>query len=179
MLHFHADRETYRHLGPLILATVFHPEPAQVRVQLTHPATQVMTLPISCTHPTWARALEGYQTQPYAFEYQPGEMQRFPWGDLRLDLDDLPRLCLASSRYFGDIEEDWRRRDVAEGFGGDVGSVLFAELLLNASRPENPVTEYHLEGDAGVRCVGPMSAEIGLNLPGSPAWDPSEWAADG
>jgi hypothetical protein len=48
-------------------------------------------------------------------------------------------------------------------------------LLLNASRPDNPLNEYDLEGDGGSRSVGRLSAEVKLVLPGSDAWDPDQW----
>jgi hypothetical protein len=57
-------------------------------------------------------------------------------------------------------------RDVCVGFGCSVASALFAELLLNASMAANDELEFELEGEQGVRGVGPGSAEITLWLPG-------------
>jgi hypothetical protein len=45
-----------------------------------------------------------------------------------------------------------------------------ADLLLNAGCSWNSVREYSLEGDAGCRGVGPMSAELWVFLPGSHGW---------
>jgi hypothetical protein len=67
-------------------------------------------------------------------------------------------------------EEDWARRDTVRGCGSDAANILFAELLLNAGRPQNPVTEYELEGEGGFRGVGEQSAEMRIFLPGSLGW---------
>jgi hypothetical protein len=88
---------------------------------------------------------------------------------------DLPCFYLTSVGRAVITEEDWKQRDTVIGFGRDGGSVLFAELLLNAGRLENSVNEYSLEGDAGVRGVGPMSAEVTLFLEGSIGWRPECW----
>ena len=74
-------------------------------------------------------------------------------------------------------EDEWAKRDTVKGFGSDRGSVLFAELLLNASRPRNPLDEYALEGELGFRGVGPGSSEVHLWLPGSPAWRDEDFAS--
>jgi hypothetical protein len=66
-------------------------------------------------------------------------------------------------------------QDILRGFGTDAGSVRLAELLLNAGQPSNPEAEYVLEGDGGYRGVGYLSAEASIWLPGSAAWDPSQW----
>jgi hypothetical protein len=50
------------------------------------------------------------------------------------------------------------------------GMFRLAELLLNAGCSWNEVREYALEGDAGYRGVGPMSAELRIFLPGSHGW---------
>jgi hypothetical protein len=73
------------------------------------------------------------------------------------------------------IDEEWANRDTVRGFGTDVGSVRLAELLLNASQPDNPVDEYVFEGDGGIRKVGYLSAEAKLKLPGSMGWNPDAW----
>ena len=50
------------------------------------------------------------------------------------------------------------------------GTVLLAELLLNAGCRRNQTGEYDLEGEAGCRGVAPTSAELKLILAGSTAW---------
>jgi hypothetical protein len=75
-------------------------------------------------------------------------------------------------------EEDWENRDTVIGFGNDEGSVRLAELLLNASTPQNQVDQYDLEGEAGFRGVGELSAGVTLFLPGSPGWDSERWLSE-
>ena len=54
--------------------------------------------------------------------------------------------------------------------GNVVRNVPLSELLLNAGCSWNEVRDYDLEGDAGYRAVGPMSAELTIFLPGSDGW---------
>jgi hypothetical protein len=67
-------------------------------------------------------------------------------------------------------EHTWESRDSIWLTPSDAGIHRFAEFLLNAGNPENPISEYAFEGDAGHRNVAPMSAELRLFLPGSDGW---------
>jgi hypothetical protein len=168
-----AHRRTCRQLGLLILAVVFHETPAQVHVALTHPSSSVTHLVLEYTYLDESRG--GYRTRPYTFVYSPRETARHPWYGRpeswpRRDLRDLPVFALTTMDDLIMTSEDWTRRDTVRGCGSDEARVLFAELLLDAGRPGNLVTEYHLEGEGGFRGVGEQSAEMSIFLPGSPGW---------
>lgn len=166
-----AQRRTCRRLGLLILAVVFHELPAQVHVALTHPRSDIKHLIIEYAYLSEDHG--GYLTRPYAFAYTPQETERHPWYHRPWSwrLPDLPVFVITNMDDLVITPEDWERRDTVRGCGSDAASVLFAELLLNAGCPENPVTEYELEGEGGFRGVGEQSAEMRIFLPGSLGWN--------
>lgn len=180
MVTWYAHKETFRHLALLILATVFHPEPEQVHVHVTHPASQVTSVLVRCDGAAPDRWLGDYCTRPVSFLYAPEEVRRIPWYDQPLGPDDLPRFCLRSdpSRPYPRDEQRRRERDIVAGFGTDRACVRLADALLNASRPESTITEVVLESEAGYRGVGLASAEARFELPGSDLWYPRQWLAD-
>lgn len=167
-LWFYASKQTLRHLGLLVLAQVFHND-SRVRLNLTHPDSDVRAILIACESSVVPRDAPGYRSQPFVFNYWPAQAERHPWLNHQ-DLGGLPVFKLTGSQPLV-TDDDWKRRDIIAGFGTDRASVLLAELFLNASRPENPINEYQLEGEGGFRGVGIFSAEVNLFLPGSLAWD--------
>jgi hypothetical protein len=173
-LWFYAGRPTYRQLALLILAVVFHPQPVEVHLALTHPASAIRHLIVRYAQPE-PETHSGYLTRPYALSYWPEATSKHPWADTRSDREELPCFWLTNREESIGRPEEWERRDTIVGFGTDRASVRLAELLLNASRPDNPVVEYELESEAGFGGVGRWSAEARFWLPGSYAWDPSQW----
>jgi|GEM_PF-524173 len=171
---FHADKATYRHLGLLMLSVVFHAEPEAVQIELTHPASAIKLLVVESPYKGADDIGLGYNTRPHVFSYWPGATSRIPWVP-PADLSKLPCFYLTNrDNTVGPSEQDWADRDTVRGFGTDEGSVRLAELLLNASQPNNLVDEYTLEGDGGCRGVGFLSAEARFWLPGSVGWDPDQ-----
>jgi hypothetical protein len=174
---FHAHKATYRQLGLLILAVAFHTLPEAVEIQLTHPASAIKRLIVESPFAPPYDICSGYNRRPYVFSYWPAATTRYPWSDDPLTPVELP--CFYLTEYESvaglTIDEEWANRDTVRGFGTDVGSVRLAELLLNASQPDNPVDEYVFEGDGGIRKVGYLSAEAKLKLPGSMGWNPDAW----
>jgi hypothetical protein len=169
-LQFQAIWETYRHLGLLILAVVFHKQPAQARLNLSHPASDIKQLVVEYEYPP--DYYPAYQTRPYRFRYAPDETDRHPWyltpGGVRVE--DLPSFGLTTAGMIYD-EASMALRDLVWVWGSDRALVNLAELLLNAGRPNNPVLGYNLEGEGGFRGVGIHSAEVTFWLPGSLGWD--------
>jgi len=173
VVHFHAHKATYRQLGLLILAVVFHTLPDPVELTLTHPASAIKRLLVESPYKGPDDVGSGYNTRPYAFVYSPGAT---PWPS-PLTPVDFPCFYLTNYAYTPGmtVDEEWANRDTVRGFGTDVGSVRLAELLLHASQPDNLVDDYVLEGDGGYRQVGHLSAEAHLWLPGSVGWNPEQW----
>lgn len=175
MLLFYASKATYGHLGLLILTVAFCDSPVQVQVTLTQPASDIKTLIVTVPHPKLEQLPPGYYTRPHKFLYWPASPEPYPWRDTKtLDPTEFPCFYLIGHQLGEVSQTAWQSRDTLRGFGNDRGNVLLAELLLNASRPENPVLEYRLESDGGIRGVGPRSTEVILCLPGSSWWDDTE-----
>jgi hypothetical protein len=177
-LQFHAHKSTYRYMGLLILAVVFHAQPGEIEIELTHPASEIKRIIVESPFMGADDIHGGYNKRPYVFCYSPEETSRFPW-----DTTTSPHLfpCFYLTKpegWRGPPEVEREARDVVRGFGSDDGCVRLAELLLNASQPSNPVNEYSLEGDGGFRGVGYLSAEARFWLPGSDGWDPGKWDED-
>jgi hypothetical protein len=171
LLCFQAHKPTYRQLAVLLLACVFHAEPSTVTIHLTHPASDIKKIIIESPYETGQPSSNEYRTHPDLFCYAPSEPGYFPWSDhLQLQPSDLPRFLLTNTEDFVVSDEDWKQRDILRGFGTDRATVRFAELLLNMSRPESLLNDCALEGEAGSRGVGRMSAEARLLLPGGNLW---------
>lgn len=164
-LWFQAHRSTYKNLALLILSMIFHAEPNRVFLELTHPASDIKHLVIEYEHKGWREEYPNYLValRPYEFTYYPREVGKYPWHSERPEPRHLPCFYLTNLNGAA-TEEDWYRRETIIGFGNDRGSIRLAELLLNASRPQNTLNEYELEGEAGFRGVGELSAEVKLHL---------------
>lgn len=163
-----ADRPALGQLGLLVLSAMFHPAKTRVKLALTHPRSSIRELWIE-REATCSYGLPGLQLAPVAFNYSPQTVSRHPWLQEimpALRPHDLPVLSLTNQREDVTTRRDLDGRDVAIGFGALEACVRFAELLLNASQPANQELEFCLEGEAGFRGVGLMSAEIDIWLPG-------------
>jgi len=174
LLHFHARKETYRLLGLLFLSVIFEPEPKTVILELKHPESDIKHFQIENSFAPPEELSSGYYSRPHAFIYWPREMGKHPF-DRLTDPINLPCFGLTNQEDFLLTEEHWKGRDTVRTFGNDHGQSLFAELLLNAGRPESSGDEYELEGEGGFRGVGIQSAEVRLYLPGHLFWEKRNW----
>lgn len=157
VVHIQASLETYRRLGILLLATVFHA--TGIELAFTHEGSEIKSLVLE--KPWIMSRPSHYETRPDRFTYWPSERDRHPWTDA--DPEDMPRLNFAEGGGIADSSSDR-------------GRVLLGGLLLDAGRAEAKLDEYHLEGECGFRGAGPGSAEVSLWLPGSDGWDSDLWA---
>ncbi len=177
-LSLYADKRTLRLLGLLILAKLFHEEPAHVGLQLGMPgdgeASGAIRRLILDYH-SYEPPFYGYVTKPHRFRYLPGRPDKHPWFRSQLMPLHMPILYVTGESWdVGRVPGE--KLDTAVGFGTDQGHVHFAELLLDASMPGNTRDEYALESESGFRGVGPGSAEIQIYLRGHPFHDdPVPW----
>lgn len=160
-----AEKPTYRQLGLLILATVFHSTHERTTVELTHQRGNIRKLIVESP---WSAGSEmpGLNTRPHHFIYYPEVPTLHPWSDISVGRWDMPRLSLTNEKRFITDHGHIQSRDVAVGFGNLEGTCLFAELLLNVSLPQNDGQEFALEGERGFGGVSPGSAEATIWLPG-------------
>ncbi len=171
---FNARKETYRYLGLLILAAVFHPRPSEITIKLSHAESDILNLIIEYKHFDLVNLYPGYHTKPFYFEYYPALSWKHPF-DKCINPEHLPCFSLTNVEDFQNSDDDWKNRDTVRIFGSDTGMVRFAELLLNVASPQNEQDEYALEGEAGFRGVGIKSAEATLLLPGHLFWFDEHW----
>jgi len=177
-----SDKRHSTTLGLLLLSVVFHPEPATVDIELTHPASWIRHLRVRYEPSEIHEYSDGYETLPRCFAYRPSEVERHPWSQqLPPDPHHLPRLQITDQDEIGpvngvtnDFWADFEARDTVVIESSDYGTVRLAELLLNAGLSDNDQDEFQLEQEGGYRGVAPLSAQLGIWLPGSLGYDPSD-----
>jgi hypothetical protein len=158
-----------RELALFLLASGFHGPKEATTLSITHPDSAIRRIIIRPSELRLDDPPTGFTMAPFALRYYPAETKRFPWM-YGVHVEDLPVLALSNADdCVGTRDEDWLKRDTV-WLGVSPGTFRLAELLLNAGCSWNPVREYELEGDAGYRGVGPMSAELRIFLPGSDGW---------
>jgi hypothetical protein len=175
------DKRSSTLLGLLLLASVFHPEPATIDVELTHPASKIRHLRLRYEQPREQPGVggyaHGYTTTPDFFAYRAGPVERGPWANSQpADPSDLPRLQITSEDEMGPMswsEFDDRNTLLIES--SDRAIVRLAQLLLDAGLEDNSQDEFQLGPDwCGMRGVAPMSAVLSIFLPGSIGYDPED-----
>lgn len=159
-----------RELGIFLIACIFHGPAENVTLTISHPESAIRRIIFSAGELNLANLPAGLSMKPCALRYWPTETETHPWLDER-NKYNLPVLALSNAEdCVGSREEDWSARDTIWISATSPGTFLLAELLLNAGCSWNTVRDYALEGDAGYRGVGPMSAELRIFLPGSDGW---------
>ena len=161
-----ADRATARRLGVLVLAVLFHPDPATVEIRLTSEHSDVKQSRVRYDH---ANPSTRYFAAPAVFRYWPSELGRHRSPSPNTDPHDLPELRLTTPDELGPSDREWDERDTVVGFGNERATVSFAELLLDVGLEVN-TNELYLESNAGWGGLAPLSAEVRLVVPGSDIW---------
>ncbi|MBN9388709.1 MAG: hypothetical protein J0I20_11700 [Chloroflexi bacterium] len=171
-LDFNATKEMCGYLGLLTLAVLFHEEVDQVELKLTNPDSHIKRIIIEFKYETLENISSGYSHRPFATNYYPSTIEKHPWYYSRVEIDpyNLPCFYLTDFEYPPVNKDEWESRDTINGFGSDEGSARLAELFLNLAHIENETDEIQLEGEAGFRGVGRLSAEVSIFLPGSLGW---------
>ena len=157
-----------RELGVFLLACGFHGPQENTPLLITHPDSAIQRIIVRASDLRLDDPPVGLSTLPFALRYYPSTTRKHPW-KYDCDTSDLPSFYLSNAEDCVANEEDWAKRDTV-WVQMSSGMFRFAELLLNAGCSWNEVRDYDLEGDAGYRAVGPMSAELTIFLPGSDGW---------
>lgn len=158
-----------RELGLFLLAAGFHGPRRNITLSIAHPESGIRRISIFKGEVTLDDPPNGLTMVPFALRYYPAETEKHPWMH-DCDTSDLPVFALSTEDdSAGVTEEDWAKRDTI-WIPPSYGMFRFAELLLNAGCSWNEVREYALEGDAGFRGVGRLSAELRIFLPGDFGW---------
>jgi hypothetical protein len=183
--HFHvdgvvlfADKGVLRALGVLLLATVFHPSPAVVEVQLSNPSTEVTLLRTRSSGKVSEAGHDGLWVTPTDFTYVPYYPDRAPFTyELgKVPVAYLPSVILTNRRELqtGEDRADLDTLLIGDDPDGPIpgwevlqGKLRLAELFLNAGLPGNERNEYDLESEFGTRGVAAWSHELRIRVPGS------------
>ncbi len=167
VVHFRAQKKTFRHMGLAILAVIFCPELPELIINLTGATSAIKSMAIRYEGVS-PRAVFRYLTKPLSFEYHPEEIHENPWRDRRFLENIWPSFRL---KYAGpDSWNHWEERDQIEGLGGDEASVLLASMLLNLGRNENKENVVKLETVLQYGGVSKFSPEVQFHLPESEVW---------
>lgn len=160
------ERQALGSLGLLVFTVALRANHDRVTLHLTHPRSAISRLIIEAA-PLATGSEPGLHLVPAFFNYFPETMAKHPWLYSGIPSSDLPSLVLTNERECVVTAAELETRNVAIGFGEARGACLFAELLLNASRPGNSQLEFALESENGFRGVAPASVEMTIWLPGS------------
>ena len=176
-VHFFADKNTYRRLGLLLFANMFHPN-REVILHLSHPQTAVTKIRIDCVVPNLSNArLMGLASRPLAFGYEPspvthlhplwkeewriqGQYEKYS-GRAAYHLPDF--YLTNETRRCGNAD-DFASRRIIDGFGGPEATATLAALLLDIGLPQTALTEFCLESPSGNWSVAIGSAEAKFHV---------------
>jgi hypothetical protein len=158
-----------RELGVYLMACAFHGPAQDTTLEFTHPDSAIRRFVFPAAKLSLDKLPVGLSTVPYGFCYFPSKTAKHPWMH-DTDTSRLPVLGLTNADDCVVTEDHWRDRDTVQIWAPAPGTIRLAELFVNAGCSWNDVNEYALEGDAGYRSVGPMSAELRIFLPGNFGW---------
>jgi hypothetical protein len=175
LVHFFADKLTYRRLGLLLFASVFHPK-HQVTLYPGHPESTVTKLRMKCElkDPS-SSALRGLANTSAAYGYHAapvGHIHPLCKDDSRIEGNYgpyanraaylLPFLNLTNEDGRCGNPEELAARSVVDGFGGAEATATLGALFLDIGLPQTEVTEFYLESPSGNWSVAIGSAEARL-----------------
>ena len=165
---FFADKATYRALGVLVFATIFHRARTVVHLssdQHCLHGTSITKLVIDSSREDPEPMPSELVCVPTAFGYWPeAPTSRHPlYHERRRPLAALPRIWWSNDDDLpGATEAEWLSRSVVYGFGEPDAAARMAALFLDFGLPHNSRTEANLEGPAGYQSVSVLSAEVRL-----------------
>ena len=169
LVEFFADKATYRALGLLVFATIFHRALSVVHLAgdqhcCLH-GTSITKLVIDSRRQDPDPMPSELVCVPTAFGYWPAPpSSSHPLYD---DERHRPRTALPTIRWSDEddmptTEADFQTRSVVYGFGEPAAAARMAALFLDFGLPHNTRTEANLEGPAGYQSVSAWSAEACL-----------------
>lgn len=161
-------------LGTNIIYTLLSDRDLPVCLHLSHPRSKVKRLLINSGSQN--KNATGAIFKLCKYVYSPYfKIGKHPWLHHAIDPVNLPTLTLLLNEKLKHLKDGqcahyWdflRDRDELMGFGSTQGSLLLAELMLNAGNKKCNQLEFVLEHEGGFRGVGVNSAEMTISLPGS------------
>jgi hypothetical protein len=124
-----APRSTFRQLGLLALAVLFHERCDRSTIHFTNPESRIKHMVLEYKH--WQKTqVGGFKVRPWVLGYVPDDAEPLYSTDLAGFGAPLLRLTNLSDNQKD--EHDWQTRDTLWGLGGTSATADIAEYLLNA-----------------------------------------------
>jgi len=156
-----APRSTFRHLGLLALAVLFHEECNRAVINATNPMSRVKQVVVEHKH--WQKAqVGGFRMRPWVLGYVADDAELSYSTDLTGFSAPLLRLTNLADHQAD--EPDWQARDTLWGFGGTSATAELAQYLLNVGRNSAKSGTYVIPANKDF-----FAAEVQLWVPD--AWD--------
>lgn len=164
-----AHHRTLRLLGLFLLSRLFHPEPAELFLNLRAEGTDIREILFDTTDvPYELGNIASYYQKATLFRYCRRVEDRWPLAKCA------PRSCPAFFLTKGEFgpanREEWLARDRVRLAGGGTAFMDLAQVFLDAGRSDSGLPELDLESELGNGGVAPGSAELKVFLPGSFGW---------
>jgi hypothetical protein len=165
LVEFFADGPTYRALGLLVFAAVFHRARTVVHLVGDDRGTTgspITELVVDASRDT-ADPLPGELfSVPTSFGYWPAAIEGLHplYRERSRRIRSLPRILWTNAEDMVITERDWQTRSVVRGFGEAEAAARLAALLLDFGRSASAYTRIDLEGPAGFESVDADSAEV-------------------
>jgi hypothetical protein len=156
-----APRSTFRHLGLLALAVLFHEECDRAVIHTTNPESRVKHVVVEHKH--WQKTqVGGFRVRPWVLGYVADD------AELSYSTDHIgfsaALLRLTNLADHQADEHDWQARDTLWGFGGTSATAELAQYLLNVGRNSAKSGTYVIPANKDF-----FAAEVQLWVP--EAWD--------
>ena len=164
-----APRSTFRHLGLLSLAVLFHEQCDRAIIHFTNPESNVKHIVLEYKH--WQKTeLGGFRVRPWVLGFVPDDAGLTYSTDLTGVSAPLLRLTNLSDSQKD--EQDWQMRDTLWGFGGTSATADVAECLLNFGRKTAKTGTFTIPANKDF-----FAAELQLWVPD--AWEVSQRTLNG
>ncbi len=160
---FHLSQKSYRNLALWILNTVFHrdndslppyqDEGTESRIILENPLSRIKSIKLSADNYSRNCIIDSYHAGHISYTYNKAIAGKYPLQKYKAqgESDYLPVFMLGHSNKLDPTELIIT--------GTDLSHIVLAELFLNIAGVENPLVEYILESDSGVKNLGYGSAD--------------------
>ena len=167
---FSLSSDSYRNLALWILSVVFHKrndsfppyqdEGTESRIILENPLSKIKSIRISADNYSRNCFLDSYHAAHVEYGFIRTDVVRYPLKKYKTEGDSalLPVFMLGHTGKLDPVELIIT--------GTDLSHIVLAELFLNISGAEKPLSEYILESDSGAKNLGYGSADAVLKVRG-------------
>ncbi len=165
---FLLSQKSYRNLALWVLSTVFHrdndslppyqDEGTESRIILENPQSMIKSIRISADNYSRNCNIDSYHAGHVSYTYRKAITGKYPLQKYKAEgeSDYLPVFMLGHNNKLDPTELIIT--------GTDLSHIVLAELFLSIAGVDNPLVEYILESDYGVKNLGYSSADAVLRV---------------